>query len=202
VLQCLHQSSKWSDPCNNVSFPTDQSISDAIEDNNSELEARGNGQSSLEGVTLTRMGDTDFHALTNKGDKFGSYRFDSCLGVLIIGNTGAIIGHYTATDNDIHDVQWQMNPKRAAVTIPATFNANRASLTAGLKTYVYAQVNADKTYVFPRLVADLVGIVQTATGVAPKVKTYKKTMSSSNDNGGGFVVEVKSKPPHDVSWAR
>ncbi|KAH8587770.1 hypothetical protein B0O99DRAFT_694110 [Bisporella sp. PMI_857] len=176
-------------------------VDDVIESRNNELEARGNTQSGMAGATLTTMGNTDFRALTTaKGSKYGSYGFDSCLGVLIIGNNGAIIGHYAATDNDIRDTRWQMNPKRAAAVIPTLFNSNRASLTPGLKTYVYAQINADGTYVFPQLVADLVNIVQTATGVAPKVKMYKKTTSSRSTNGGGFIVEVKSKAPHGVSW--
>jgi len=177
-------------------------IDDDIEDNSNELEARGNAQSSMVGVTLTRMGDTDFRSFKKSGEKYGSAGFNACLGVLIVGDRGAIIGHYAATDNDIYDRKWQVNPKRAALRIPALFEANKASLTPGLETYVYVQINADKSYVFPQLVADLVGLVENATRKKPIIKTYKKSTSSKSEDGSGFLVKTKSKAPHDITWAK
>jgi len=91
------------------------------------------------------MGQTTFFQLV-KGQQYGSYGFDSCIGVLIYGSKGTIIGHYPCSSESLADAGElggldqagnPINPRAAKYAIPAA--KQNADLGTGIKSYIFAQ---------------------------------------------------------------
>jgi hypothetical protein len=152
-------------------------MSDIVRDN--QLDARTN----LKGVELVRMGETKFLPLV-KGNKYGSYGFDSCIGVLIYGKEGALIGHYSCSAHSIADSGplggADVNPAAATHAIPAALHGQ--NLGAGIKSYIFAQEGTAQ-----ERITELTNVITAQHLPAPKVKMYKQ---KTGDQGAGFIVDV------------
>jgi len=170
--------------------------SDFTEEN--QLAARGNSQSTPKGNNLVKMGKTGYFPFKKNGEAYGSTGFNSCLGVLIVGDGGAIIGHYCPNAVDVKG-EWDVNSQAAAKAIPSYFKSNKSAFASKLKTYIYAQVEATGKYTQPELVAYLQNLIKKETGQTPSVKTYKNSTGKKGP-GGGFAVE-DGKRGYSVSWA-
>ncbi|KAK8852064.1 hypothetical protein PGQ11_014543 [Apiospora arundinis] len=173
------------------------SSSDVVGDN--ELEVRGNSQSTPKDVQTVKMGDTQFFSFNKVGMKVGSTGFNSCLGVLIVSDAGAIVGHYTATHTDIKD-KFDVNTKDANKKIKELSDAHKGAIKGNVKTYVYAQKGNPGT---KEWLDELVKIVKANSGVQPEVKYYGDY--TNKKGSGGFTVETKkakkNNPKYSVKWA-
>ncbi|KAF2021943.1 hypothetical protein BU24DRAFT_33115 [Aaosphaeria arxii CBS 175.79] len=156
-----------------------------------QLATRGNAPSTFKADKKVKMGNTLFFA-AEAGEKHGSAGFDSCLGLLIVGDGGAIIGHYSATGSDINN-DWGERPNSVAAAVPRLFRENRAKLTPHMEIYIYAQLDEKKRVKFQTLVDDMQRHIAGATGGhRAVVKTYS-IKTGREPIGGNFVVEYKSK---------
>jgi hypothetical protein len=139
------------------------------------------------------MGETKFLPLV-KGKKYGSYGFDSCIGVLIYGKEGALIGHYPCSAESIADSGplggADVNPGAATHAIPATLHGQ--NLGDNVKTYIFAQEGTA-----PARITELTTIITGQNLPAPKVKTYKL---KTGDQGAGFIVDVGKYLGTSVDW--
>ncbi|KAK7984386.1 hypothetical protein PG989_011788 [Apiospora arundinis] len=156
-------------------------------------------QSTPKDVQTVKMGDTQFFSFNKVGMKVGSTGFNSCLGVLIVSDAGAIVGHYTATHTDIKD-KFDVNTKDANKKIKELSDAHKGAIKGNVKTYVYAQKGNPGT---KEWLDELVKIVKDNSGVQPEVKYYGDY--TNKKGSGGFTVETKkakkNNPKYSVKWA-
>ena len=129
-----------------------------------------------------------------KGKKYGSYGFNSCIGVLVYGKEGALIGHYPCSPEQITDSGplggASVNPGAAIHAIPDKLRGQR--LGSGVKSYIFAQQGTSQTRI-----TDLANIITRQGLPAPKVKTYKAV---TGDQGAGFIVDVGKYLGTSVDW--
>ncbi len=139
------------------------------------------------------MGHTEFLPFV-KGKKYGSYGFNSCIGVLIYGKDGALIGHYPCSPEQIADSDplggADVNPQAAIHAIPAALHGQ--NLGNGVKTYILAQEGTAQARI-----TELTNIITGHGLPAPKVKMYKVV---TGDQGAGFTVDVGKYLGTTVDW--
>lgn len=147
----------------------------------------------MKGVELVRMGETKFLPLV-KGKKYGSYGFNSCIGVLIYGKAGALIGHYACSAESIADSGplggADVNPGAATHAIPAKLRGQ--NLGENVKTYIFAQEGTSQARI-----TELTNVIVGQHLPAPKVKTYRV---ETGDQGAGFIVDVGKYLGTSVEW--
>jgi hypothetical protein len=139
-------------------------VSDVVRD--TQLDGRC---TNLKGVELIRMGQTKFFPL-EKGRKYWSFGFNSCIGVLIYGKEVALIGHYSCTSESIADSGplggVDVNSGIATHAIPAALHGQ--NLGGDDKTYIFAKVGTGQVRI-----TKLTNMITRANLPTPKVKIYK-----------------------------
>jgi hypothetical protein len=155
----------------------------------------------LKTANSVRMGETKFFSFGLLSKSYGSKAFGNCIGVLVAGNKGAIISHYTVSGttlgvpvpNDPLDTHITLaNDNAAAVKIPALFTANLNAFKDGLEVFIYTVANADGSLMFPQEVNNLAQVLATAIGVQPTIVHYSK--ATAGKAGGQMIVTNKITP--------
>jgi hypothetical protein len=156
-----------------------------------QLEARGK----LDGVTLVRMGDTQFFPV-QKNMKYGSYGFDGCIGLLVIGKSGALIGHHACTSAAIADTDpilggKDTNPKAAIHAIPTALEGE--NLGDSVKSYIFAQTGTDQARI-----NELATILAAQRLPVPSIKPYSLQTGAQ---GAGFIATINTLLPNSVTFS-
>lgn len=145
------------------------------------------------------MGETKFFSFGVFPTSYWSPGFGNCVGVLIAGNKGAIIGHYTPTGSQLGIAMpndpleshiYSSGPNAAAIRIPALFTANSKAFKDGLKVFIYTVVMPDNTLKFPQETAALATFLRTTTGVQPTIVHYSQ--ATAEGPGGRLIVTSKA----------
>lgn len=150
-------------------------------------------------ANLVPMGKTRYFDFNEDGQKYGSRGFNGCLGVLIVGNGGAIIGHYTPGDRDINDTMDLMdgeqgpayNPDAACVAILNYFSYNYDSFQYKIKTHLYISAERRSEIRYRAMVNRLSAIVAEVTGKKPKIHEYRQRTALNGE--ASFYVRFKSE---------
>lgn len=153
------------------------------------------------------MGGTEFFPFGTLSKTYGSKAFASCIGVLVVGNKGAIIGHYTVTGTQL-GVAVPNDPLETHITIagdnaaakkiPALFTANSNAFKKGLQLFIYTQLNTDGSEKFPQETAALATVLHTATGVQPTLKHYSQ--ATADGVGGQLTVTNNLLPGYTTDF--
>lgn len=142
-----------------------------------------------------KMGDTKSFTL-KKGKTYGSIGFDGCIGVLIIGSKGAIIGHYASSafaigDSDPELNGREVNPKAAVYAIPNEYVIN---LGDSIKTYIFAKDGTDQ--------ARIGELNQLFNDMNFPTATNKWYSENTVNDGAGFYVDVGKYFGTDIKFDR
>ncbi|OTB09214.1 hypothetical protein M426DRAFT_18585 [Hypoxylon sp. CI-4A] len=107
--------------------------------------------------------------------------FSGCLGVVVVTQKGAMIGHYNQDQNTID---------RSERKLQRLYNANRAKLEGG-QVWIYAHVNAKYPgYKNPDLVERFIDVVRRVTGREPYIEAYIEAMDPWYFDDGTPVMGV------------
>ena len=151
-----------------------------------------------DGVTLVPMGDTNFFTF-ERGKLYGSNAFNGCVGVIIYGKSGLLIGHYMWAQGHFGRVPeprapepYRSIPKAAANAIPRELAGK--NLGGGVVSYIYAPSNLANR---EAVIAEIKAIVVNAGQPVPTVKYYT---DSGDFRGAGFVVRPSRLGGMTVDW--